>query len=328
MTGSRWTLALAALACAACGGGEGRTPGGRADTAGAAGTAGTSATASTDSAVKIEGFDSPESARYDPDLDVWYVSNVHGSAIAKDGNGYISRLKADGTVDSLKWIEGGRGGVTLNAPKGLALQGDTLWVADLDAVRGFNRRTGAPVATVDLQGKAKFLNDVVVGPDGVYITDTGVEEGRGGGMQHAGPDQVFHIGPGRKASVALRSDSLAGPNGIAWDAANKRYVIAPFMGRVVRGWTPGSKTTEALGTTPGQVDGVEVLAGDRLLITSWADSSLDILQDGKLTRLAGDLPSPADIGVDTKRGVVAIPMLMEDRVEFRQLPAEKGAGAS
>ena len=317
MTGSRWTLGLAALALAACGGGkEGGAPG-AADTAGSAATTGT---ASADSAIKIEGFDSPESARYDPDLDVWYVSNVHGSAIAKDGNGYISRLKADGTVDSLKWIEGGRGGVTLNGPKGLALQGDTLWVADIDAVRAFNRRTGAPVATVDLKGKAKFLNDLVVGPDGVYITDTGVEEGRGGGMQHTGPDQVFHIGAGRKASVALQSDSLAGPNGIAWDAGNKRYVIAPFMGRVVRGWTPRSKTTEALGTTPGQVDGVEVLEGNRLLITSWADSSLDILQDGKLTRLAGDLPSPADLGVDTRRGVVAIPMLMEDRVEFRRLP--------
>lgn len=321
MTGSRWALSLAGLALAACGGGgEGRAPGGAADTAGAAGTPATTATASADSAIRIEGFDSPESARYDPDLDVWYVSNVHGSAIAKDGNGYISRLRADGTVDSLKWIEGGRGGVTLNAPKGLALQGDTLWVADLDAVRAFNRRTGAPVATVDLQGKAKFLNDVAIGPDGVYITDTGVEEGRGGGMQHTGPDQVFHIGAGRKASVALQSDSLAGPNGITWDAANKRYVIAPFMGRVMRGWTPGSKTTEALGSTPGQVDGVEVLDGNRLLITSWADSSLDVLQDGKLTRLAGDLPSPADLGVDAKRGVVAIPMLMEDRVEFRRLP--------
>ena len=40
------------------------------------------------------------------------------------------------------------------------------------------------------------------------------------------------------------------------------------------------------------------------------------------------VPSPADIGLDTKRGRVAIPLLMEDRVEFRQLPAGKGAGPS
>jgi hypothetical protein len=36
--------------------------------------------------------------------------------------------------------------------------------------------------------------------------------------------------------------------------------------------------------------------------------------------VSGDLPSPADIGIDTKRHRVAIPLLMEDRVEFRSLP--------
>jgi hypothetical protein len=34
------------------------------------------------------------------------------------------------------------------------------------------------------------------------------------------------------------------------------------------------------------------------------------------------LPSPADIGVDTKRNRVAIPIFMGNRVEFRPLPGE------
>jgi hypothetical protein len=37
--------------------------------------------------------------------------------------------------------------------------------------------------------------------------------------------------------------------------------------------------------------------------------------------VANGLPSPADIGVDTKRNRVAVPLLMENRVEFRALPA-------
>ena len=49
----------------------------------------------------------PESARYDRDLDVWFVSNVNGSPAAKDNNGYISRLRPDGTPYNLKFIEGG-----------------------------------------------------------------------------------------------------------------------------------------------------------------------------------------------------------------------------
>ena len=37
--------------------------------------------------------------------------------------------------------------------------------------------------------------------------------------------------------------------------------------------------------------------------------------------MANGLPSPADIGIDTKRTRVAVPLLMENRVEFRALPA-------
>lgn len=312
MTGSRSAPAIAALILAAACGRDTRAPA-TADTTGAA-----SAPRS------VAGFQAPESARYDPDLDVWYVTNINGSPVDKDGNGYISRLHGDGTVDAMKWIAGGANGVTLNAPKGMALQADTLWVADIDAVRGFDRRTGAPVASVTLVG-AQFLNDVAVGADGLYATDSGLHVDAQG-MTHPGPDRVYRIAPDRSQSVALESDSLAAPNGITWDAARKQFVIVPFFGNVIRAWTPGSKATIPLGTSKGQLDGVEILDAKRLLVTSWADSSLNVLENGTLTPVAGDLPSPADIGLDVKRGRVAIPLLMENRVEFRMLPtAERAA---
>jgi len=59
------------------------------------------------------------------------------------GNGFITRITADGVVDSLHFIQGGRNGVTLNAPMGSRIQGDTLWVLDVDVLRGFDARTGA-----------------------------------------------------------------------------------------------------------------------------------------------------------------------------------------
>ncbi|HUR00901.1 MAG TPA: hypothetical protein VM347_00015 [Nonomuraea sp.] len=319
MNGFGWMLTIVALTLTtACGRGEHPAPGSATD----------STAAPKDSAVasgpsKVEGFEGPESVKYDADLDVWYVSNVNGTPVAKDGNGYISRLRGDGTVDSLKWIVSGTNGVTLDAPKGLALQGDTLWVADITNVRGLNRRTGAPVASIAVKG-AKFLNDVAVGPDGLYITDSGLE-GSAKGIEHTGPDRIYRIAAGRKVSMAIDSDSLAGPNGIAWDAAGNRLIVVPFAGPVVRAWSPGSKTTTALGTTKGQLDGVELLDGGRLLITSWADSSLFTLENGTVSLVSGGLPSPADIGVDSKRGRVAIPLLLENRVEFRALAASGGA---
>jgi hypothetical protein len=317
MSRSHWVLAGTTLIFTiACGRGERSST--AADSATAHPAAADSATASSGPA-RVEGFKNPESAKYDAELDVWYVSNVNGSPVAKDGNGYISRLKGDGTVDSLTWIVGGTNGVKLDAPKGLALQGDTLWVADITRVRGFNRRTGAPVASIDVKG-SKFLNDIAVGGDGLYVTDTGVE-GSAKGIEHTGPDRIYRIAPDRAVSIAIQSDSLAGPNGITWDGAQGRFIVVPFAGKVIQAWSPGAKTTVPLGPTKGQLDGVELLGENRLLVTSWTDSSLFVFQNGTITPVANGLPSPADIGIDTKRNRVAIPLLLENRVEFRALPA-------
>ena len=268
----------------------------------------------------VEGFKHPESVKYDPGLDVWYVSNINGDPLAKDGNGFISRLKGDGSIDSLEFIAGGKKDVTLNGPKGMAIVGDTLWVADIDAVRGFDRRTGVPLATVDLKGQARFLNDIAAGPDALYVTDSGFGPDGKGGMAHPGPDQVFRIAGG-KATLALKNSALAAPNGIAWDSAGGRFIIGPMGGKTIQAWAPNQKKLTPVGDTPGQTDGLEVVGAGRILFTSWADSSLDLLQNGKVTPVATGLASPADIGVDLKDGRIAIPQLMEDKVAFRQLPA-------
>ena len=320
MSRSRWALAGTALIFTmACGRGERSSAAADSATAHLAAADADSLAAAASGPARVEGFKGPESVKYDADLDVWYVSNVNGTPVAKDGNGYISRLKGDGTVDSLTWIVSGTNGVKLDAPKGLALQGDTLWVADITRVRGFNRRTGAPVASIDLKG-SKFLNDIAVGSDGLYVTDTGFE-GSAKGLEHTGPNRIYRIAPNRAVSIAIESDSLAGPNGITWDGAQGRFIVVPFAGKVIQAWSPGAKTTVPLGPTKGQLDGVELLGENRLLVTSWTDSSLFVFQNGTVTPVANGLPSAADIGIDTKRNRVAIPLLLENRVEFRALPA-------
>jgi len=65
-------------------------------------------------------------------------------------------------------------------------------------------------------------------------------------------------------------------------------------------------------------DGVEVLSDGRLLVTSWADSTLFVMDNGKKTNVASGIASPADIGLDGKR--VAVPQLMENKVQFWELP--------
>jgi hypothetical protein len=266
------------------------------------------------------GLDGPESARYDRDLDVWFVSNINGTPLGKDNNGYISRLRPNGAPYTLKFIEGGKKGVTLNAPKGLAISGDTLWVADIDVARAFNKRTGALIANVATQGRARFLNGAAIGPDGaVYMTDTGVLFGPKGEVSHPGPDQIFRVTRGG-VSVALTSPTLEGPNGITWDLQRQRFVVASFLGKGIFGWKPGDKNVEPIGTGPGQQDGVVFLPDGRLLVTSWTDSSLFVLDDGQVRKVATKVPSPADIDVNPRDSRVAVPLLMENRVEFWELP--------
>jgi len=258
----------------------------------------------------------PESARYDRDLDVWFVSNINGTPLQKDNNGYISRLRPDGTPYTIKFIEGGKKGVTLNAPKGLAINGDTLWVADIDVARAFNKRTGALIANVSTQGRARFLNGATVGPDGaIYMTDTGVLFGSKGEVSHPGPDQVFRITRGG-AKAVLTSPKLEGPNGITWDSKQRRFVIVSFLGKGIYGWKPGDKDVESIGSGPGQQDGVVFLPDGRLLVTSWTDSSLFVLENGQARKVVPKVPSPADIDVDPKDSRVAVPLLMENRVEL------------
>jgi sugar lactone lactonase YvrE len=260
----------------------------------------------------------PESVRYDADLDAYFVSNINGNPSQKDGNGFIAKVDAGNTSAMTMFAQGGKNGATLNAPKGMAIVGDTLWVADIDFMRAFNKRTGAVIANLDLRPlKAEFLNDVVAGPDGsIYVTDTGIRFDAQGGMTHPGHDQILKISA-RKPSVAVMSDSaLKSPNGIAWDAINGRFILGPFNDKAVSAWKDGDTTVTAIAAGPGGYDGVEVLSDGRILVTSWADSSVSVFSNGAFRKVVANVEAPADIGVDTKRNVVAVPRFNAGRVEY------------
>ncbi len=72
----------------------------------------------------------------------YFIANANGDPGTRENKGFISKVTPEGKMIDLHFIQGGQKLVTLNSPKGMALVGSTLYVADLDAVRGFDKNTG------------------------------------------------------------------------------------------------------------------------------------------------------------------------------------------
>lgn len=262
---------------------------------------------STDVTMSIGGLDGPEAVRYDPDQDVYFISNFTGGGSNRDSTGFITKASPDGTVDSLRFMIGTEE-YPLHAPRGMYITGDTLWAADIDGVHGFNRKTSEQVSFVDFKNfEPGFLNDIVQGSDGnLYVTDTG-------------KSAVFRIENGEPS---IFKDSLdAAPNGITLNPETGNLVLAPWGGaRTFPAFsTNGSEPSiyaEAKGG--GNFDGIEFVDG-RLLAASQQDSSLHSLSDGQDQILIFTPGRPADIGIDTKRNLILVPYIALDRVDVWQL---------
>ena len=247
------------------------------------------------------------------------MSNVNGGGDARDDNGFISRLRPDGTVESLHWIMGGVGGVRLDAPKGLALHGDTLWTTDIDTIRGFDRRSGKALASVGIP-TAIFLDGIVVAGDGsIYVTDAALKFDATGAPHRVGTGRVFRIGKGRAVTVAIDRAELATPTGIAWDARTSEIVVAPLNGRSISRWNPKTGDFHAMSPGPGDYDGLTALPDGRLLAAS-QQGLLLALDGGEQSSILRGVPVMGDVGVDARRWRALVPALENDRVEIWALP--------
>lgn len=277
------------------------------------------ATAAAAITVADVGFQTPESVLHDQTADVYLVSNINGAPLAKDGNGFVTRLSPEGNVLELAWIDGAAEGVTLNAPKGMAIRGDSLFITDIDVLRIFDRVSGAAAGSWPVED-ATFLNDVTVAADGtIYATDSGFRTGADG-LEPSGTDAVIRFAADGTAERLVSGSGLGGPNGIVTHQG-RIVIVTMRTGRLLL-VEDESGTISGLPAPPtGQLDGIVVTQSGDYLVSSWEGEAVYAFTGAVTYDVVVDsVPAPADIGYDAARDRVLIPLFNADRVEIRALP--------
>lgn len=254
---------------------------------------------------RATGFDLPESVSYDPGSNAFYVSNLGVDPMSKDGNGFISKLSADGKVENLKWVTG------LNAPKGTEIVGGSLFVTDIDELVEINLTTGAIANRTKVEG-AKFLNDLAATADGrIFIADT------------LG-DAIFLFEKG-SASEWLKDPKLHGPNGLTIDGTYLLVASVGTEGGSFDKMSPAnvkkvdlvSKEISDFGTAApiGALDGIERTGDGGVTVTDNFGGRVLLVKPGEpAEEIAKVKPGSADHEFVPNLGLLIIPQMRENEL--------------
>jgi sugar lactone lactonase YvrE len=248
---------------------------------------------STDTILKV-----PESVLFDGKNNVLYVTNIDGQPWANDGKGSIGKVGLDGKIIAVDWVSG------LQAPKGMGLHKNKLYVADLTELVVIDVKTGTVIERIVIEG-AGGLNDVSADENGtVYVTDSRAR-------------RVYEVKDG-KASMLLDSSKLKGPNGILKHKGSLYVLDAGSMYRMEK---DGSLSKLAEGMEGG-TDGIENVGGNDYIVSTWggvvyyinADGTKQVLLDGREQKI-----NSADIGYDAAKRIVYIPTFWKNSVVAYEL---------
>jgi len=236
-----------------------------------------------------------ESVLFDQSRNLLFVSCINGAPAEKNGLGFISRLRPDGTIEELHWLSG------LNAPKGMGIDGNLLYVADIDQLLIIDVEKAELLERLDVEG-ASFLNDVAIGKDGkVYFTDS-----------DTGLIWVYSNGK----LEAWISEGLERPNGLCVEES--RILLTSSGSEDLKIIDKSTGTFETVTTDIGHGDGI-VFTGTKghYISTSWTGEIFMIFPDYSkisLLKTSDQEINSADIGFNLNKQMVYVPTFFDNRV--------------
>ncbi|HSX84906.1 MAG TPA: GTP-binding protein [Cellvibrio sp.] len=224
------------------------------------------------------------------------VSLIKGDFFSKDGNGDIAKISASGKLLDSQWASG------LNAPKGMAVSGNFLYVSDIDEVAVIDLKTGAIVDVIPVPGAA-FLNDVAANRRGdIFVSDTGA-------------GKIFRI---RNFVPEVYIDNVASANGLFVD---KDKLIVGSGTQLVR-YNAALETTVITQLPFGIIDGIAKVKRDNYLASLWEGQIYWINRDGSQTLLL-DLTTQgiytADFAYSNEKKLLVVPTFFSNTVTAYRL---------
>lgn len=254
-----------------------------------------------------DNFDQPESVIPGPNGQNLYVSNINGAPTELNGKGYISKLSVDGKVIQQHWLEG------MDAPKGLAISGDSLYVADMQQVHVVSLSKRKIIKQYQAP-QAKMLNDITIDNEGnVYISDL-----LGGGIYRI-KDQTIN--------QWFTHNLLPHPNGLSWKKG--KLMVASWglgMNNDFTTKTAGSlynldpenpnliplKAAQQL----GNLDGIAFAKG-AIFVSDWITGDVYKIHNNKHQKVLTQAPGLADISA--QGNVLFTPLMMEGKIKAWRL---------
>jgi len=265
------------------------------------------------------GFVFPESCGYHAKGKALYVGNFGGAKLdpaAKDGLGYISKVGLDGKVIEQKFLPAA-GGEALNKPKGIWIQGDRLWVTDIDVVWIFDLKSkkGRKLA---LPGVG-FANDPAVAGKTLYISDN-----RNDKLVKVEPADFLNAKKEPSVTQVFAGASV-NPNGLYPARDGMLYMVGFLAADKPRSiYALGvSGQIKQLSDPIGRLDGIYEMKDGSLLFTDWNTGSLSRWSEKRgVQKIADGFKGPADFCVVPGAGnsmTVVVPDLPQSQLRIIQL---------
>ncbi len=189
----------------------------------------------------------PESVLHIPNTDYCIVSCIGNTPpYAKDNDGFLAKVDLKGNIINPKWAS------NLNAPKGMGIFNQKVYVTDIDRVLIFDLNTAKLLQEIPIEG-ATFLNDLVIDKNGtVYFTDSD-------------QNKAFMLKNG-SAEEILESNLLQRINGV-FHSENHLYFSSSKSGNVAK-MNLNSHEIEVLCDSIFGGDGI-MKNGNGYFVSSW-----------------------------------------------------------